>query len=120
MHGNEDEQYISDLQKVIDCPIIKAFHIRSTEDIITANKSSADYVLLDSGGGTGKTFDHSLIQDIMRPYFLAGGITSENVGTAIETHNPFAVDVSSSLETNGFKDIIKMTAFVKAVRERID
>ena len=117
LHGNESEQYIADLRKAIACPIIKAFRIESAADIINANSSSADYVLLDSGGGTGTAFDHSLIQGITRPYFLAGGLTPENVGTAVKTLHPYAVDASSSLETDGFKDKNKMTAFVKAVRK---
>ena len=117
LHGNESEQYIEDLRRVIDCPVIKAFRIESEADIVSANNSSADYVLLDSGGGTGKVFDHSLLKDIARPYFLAGGITPENVETAIKQLAPFAVDASSSLETDGFKDKIKMTAFVNAVRK---
>ena len=117
LHGNESEQYIEDLRRVIDCPVIKAFRIESEADIVSANNSSADYVLLDSGGGTGKVFDHLLLKDIARPYFLAGGLTPENVGTAKKQLAPFAVDASTSLETDGFKDKIKMTAFVKAVRK---
>lgn len=117
LHGNESEQYITDLRRVIDCAVIKAFRIESEADIASANQSSADYVLLDSGGGTGKVFDHSLLKDIARPYFLAGGLTPENVETAIKQLAPFAVDASSSLETDGFKDKIKMTAFVNAVRK---
>lgn len=117
LHGNESEQYIEDLRRVIDCPVIKAFRIESETDIVSANNSFADYVLLDSGGGTGKVFDHSLLKDIARPYFLAGGLTPENVETAIKQLAPFAVDASSSLETDGFKDKIKMTAFVNAVRK---
>ncbi|MDO5125662.1 MAG: phosphoribosylanthranilate isomerase [Ruminococcus sp.] len=117
LHGNESEQYIADLRRVIDCPVIKAFQIESEADIVSANNSSADYVLLDSGGGTGKAFDHSLLKDIARPYFLAGGLTPENVGVAIKQLVPFAVDASSSLETDGFKDKNKMTAFVNAVRK---
>ena len=117
LHGNESEQYITDLRRVIDCPVIKAFQIESKADIVSANNSSADFVLLDSGGGTGKVFDHSLLKDIARPYFLAGGLTPENVETAVKQLKSFAVDVSSSLETDGFKDKIKMTAFVNAVRK---
>ena len=117
LHGNESEQYIEDLRRVIDCPVIKAFRIESEADIVSANNSSADYVLLDSGGGTGKVFDHSLLKDIARPYFLAGGLTPENAETAVKQLKSFAVDVSSSLETDGFKDKIKMTAFVNAVRK---
>lgn len=117
LHGNESEQYIEDLRRVIDCPVIKAFRIESEADIVSANNSSADYVLLDSGGGTGKVFDHSLLKDIARPYFLAGGLTPENVETAVKQLAPFVVDASTSLETDGFKDKIKMTAFVNAVRK---
>lgn len=117
LHGNESEKYITGLRRVIDCPVIKAFRIESEADIASANQSSADYVLLDSGGGTGKVFGHSLLKDIARPYFLAGGLTPENVETAIKQLAPFAVDASSSLETDGFKDKIKMTAFVNAVRK---
>ena len=117
LHGNESEKYITGLRRVIDCPVIKAFRIESEADIVSANNSSADYVLLDSSGGTGKVFDHSLLKDIARPYFLAGGLTPENVETAIKQLAPFAVDASSSLETDGFKDKIKMTAFVNAVRK---
>ena len=117
LHSNESEQYIEDLRRVIDCPVIKAFRIESETDIVSANNSSADYVLLDSGGGTGKVFDHSLLKDIARPYFLAGGLTPENVETAVKQLKSFAVDVSSSLETDGYKDKIKMTAFVNAVRK---
>lgn len=117
LHGNESEKYITGLRRVIDCPVIKAFRIESEADIVSVNNSSADYVLLDSGGGTGKVFDHSLLKDIARPYFLAGGLTPENVETAVKQLKSFAVDVSSSLETDGFKDKIKMTAFVNAVRK---
>lgn len=117
LHGNEDEEYVNNLRKAVDCPIIKAYRIESENDIISANSSSADYILLDSGGGTGTVFDHSLIQGIARPYFLAGGLTPENVLTAMNELHPFAVDASSSLETEGFKDKNKMTAFVKAVRK---
>ncbi len=120
LHGNEDEEYINALQKRTKCTIIKAFRIENREDIIAANHSSADYVLLDSGGGSGETFDWSLLREIERPYFLAGGLTPDNVKKAITNLHPFAVDASSSLETNGFKDKEKMTAFVNAVRQRKD
>lgn len=116
LHGNESNKFINELKERTGKPVIKAFKIRSAEDVKAAEKSSADYVLLDSGTGTGKTFDHSLIGDISRPYFLAGGLTAENVVQAIETLHPYAVDASSCLETDGAKDSEKMRAFVKAVR----
>lgn len=120
LHGNENEEYISLLRKKTDCKIIKAFCIKSEDDIIAAVNSTADYVLLDSKGGSGTTFDWSLIRNIKREYFLAGGLTPDNLQAAISELDPYAVDASSSLEENGFKDKNKMTAFVNAVRLRKD
>lgn len=120
LHGNEDELYIRHLRQLTEGKIIKAFRIQSKEDILAANASTADYVLLDSGGGSGELFDHSLIRGMTRNYFLAGGLAPQNVRAAVEKFHPFAVDASSSLETNGLKDMTKMMAFVRAVRERMD
>ena len=116
LHGQEDALYIKTLRQHTKKPIIKAFKITSAEDVQMANKSTADYVLLDSGTGTGKTFDHSLIEGIDRPYFLAGGLTALNVKEAIRKLHPYAVDASSCLETDGRKDKNKMTEFVNAIR----
>lgn len=120
LHGNEDEAYIRHLRRLTTAKIIKAFCIKGKVDILAANASPADFVLLDSGGGSGELFDHTLIKGMTRPYFLAGGLTPQNVRTAVEKFHPFAVDASSSLETDGYKDKTKMTAFVRAVRERMD
>ena len=116
LHGQEDAQYIGMLRQYTDKPIIKAFKVASAEDIRMANRCVADYVLLDSGTGTGKTFDHSLIEAIERPYFLAGGLTAQNVKEAIRKLHPYAVDASSGLESDGRKDKNKMTEFVHAIR----
>lgn len=119
LHGSEDNAYIAGLRRLVgsSVEIIKAFVVKSENDVETANNSDADYVLLDSGGGSGEVFDHSLIKNIDRPYFLAGGLTPENVGGAVSKLQPYAVDASSGLETDGFKDFNKMSAFVKAVRK---
>lgn len=117
LHGNEDEEYIGDLRKLTDKPIIKAFRIETVSDIAYAEQSTADYILLDSGAGTGTVFDWNLIKDIRRPYFLAGGLGIDNVENAVKLLRPFAVDVSSGIETDGVKDKIKMVAFVAAVRK---
>ena len=76
--------------------------------------------MLDSGAGTGNTFDWDMIQSIKRPYFLAGGLSPDNVSKAIQTLNPYAVDVSSGIETDGYKDYEKAAAFVRAVRKDND
>ena len=117
LHGNEDQTYISRLRQLADAPVIKAFRIRSAGDIAAVNGCIADYVLLDSGAGTGTAFDWKLIQGIKRPYFLAGGLSAGNVGDAVKRLRPFAVDVSSGIETGGAKDQTKMAAFVAAVRK---
>lgn len=117
LHGGESEDYIKQLRALTDKPIIKAFRIDTKQDVEAANKSTADYVLLDSGqGGTGTTFDWNLLGGINRPYFLAGGLNADNVHDAIERLHPYAVDVSSGIETDGCKDIKKMEDFVYAVR----
>ncbi|MBQ7187771.1 MAG: phosphoribosylanthranilate isomerase [Ruminococcus sp.] len=117
LHGSEDESYIRDLKELAGKPVIKSFTVVSNTDIEAAEQCCADLVLLDSGKGTGRVFDHSLIKGISRPYFLAGGLNAENVGEAIASLHPFAVDASSGIETEGFKDKTKMTAFVNAVRK---
>lgn len=117
LHGKEDDGYISRLRKLTDKKIIKAIKVRTNEDIDRAVSCTADYVLLDSGAGTGKAFDWKLMRDIGRDFFLAGGLGVENVKEAISQFEPYAVDVSSGIETDGFKDIDKIRAFVKNVRE---
>ena len=117
LHGNEDEDYITHLRLLTDKPIIKAFRIETSQDVIKAEQSTADFVLLDSGAGTGMVFDWQLIQNIKRPYFLAGGLGVDNVSPAIDALHPYAVDVSSSIETDGIKDKRKMATFVANVRK---
>lgn len=120
LHGNEDEDYIKNLRSLTDKIIIKAFKIEHENDVTRAEKSSADYVMLDSGKGTGKTFSWSLIQNISRPYFLAGGLNLNNIESAIKILKPYAVDLSSGIETDGLKDKNKMSEFIKAVRKEQD
>ena len=117
LHGTEDEAYIERLRQLSGRPVIKAFRMETAEDVERAEQSPADYVLLDSGAGTGLTFDWNLIQNIRRPYFLAGGLSPENAADAVRTFHPYAVDVSSGIETDGKKSADKMAAFVAAVRK---
>ena len=116
LHGAENEEYIMKLRQQTSKPIIQAFLIQTGRDIEKAHNSSADFILLDAGKGTGSTFDWRLIKKINRPYFLAGGLDIENISDALEQLNPYAVDVSSGIETNGYKDQNKMKEFVRLVR----
>lgn len=121
LHGDEDESYLTQLQNLTDKPIIKAFRMGTANDTVsireTAEQSTADYILLDSGAGTGTVFDWKLAKEIKRPYFLAGGLDIYNAAEAVRALHPFAVDVSSGIETDGAKDKKKMAAFIAAVRK---
>ena len=118
LHGQEDESYIRELKKTVEKPVIKAFSVKTKEDIERAILSPADYILLDQGsGGTGMTFDWSLIPKIERPFFLAGGIGAENLEQAIREIRPYAVDLSSSVEPDKWKDSEKIRNVVDIVRK---
>ena len=166
LHGNEDEDYINELRRLMTIPvteencrnfchpesicqsivipnecegslqtinytdeqdktktfidkscIIKAFKIKTKEDMEKAKSSTADYILLDAGAGDGMRFNWDLLQGFDRPYFLAGGLDPENVKEAITKLHPYGVDVSSGIETDGYKDPEKMREFVHNVRD---
>ena len=117
LHGTEDEEYIRVLRTLTDKPVIKAFRIQSQMDLELAASCSADCILLDAGKGDGVTFDWELLNQFSRPYFLAGGLDAKNVCGAVARFHPYAVDVSSGIETDGLKDPEKMAAFVEAVRK---
>ena len=113
LHGNEDENYILKIKEF--GPTIKAFQIKTKEDIEEALLSKADYVLFDQGKGSGKTFDWSLIPRIERKFFLAGGITLDNIEKTKDIH-PYAIDVSSSVETERKKDEEKIKEMIQKGR----
>ena len=116
LHAAEDENYISEIKKITGKKIIKAFKIQTAADLQRAKNSRADFILLDGGAGTGETFNWQLLKNFEREYFLAGGLTVENVSAAVKMLKPFAVDVSSGIETGGLKDAAKMKKFVDIVR----
>lgn len=118
LHGSESEEYIKNLKERTDykLKIINAIEMSDELDLLEYDNSIADYLLLDSGKGSGKTFDWSLIRDDLdKEFFLAGGIDVSNVGEAIRKFNPYAIDLSSSLETDGFKDESKIREIMEVV-----
>ena len=118
LHGHEGNEEIRYLRSRTDKTVIKAFRIDTAEDIRRAEDSEADLVLLDHGaGGTGQAWDWSLLTGMKRPFILAGGLDSENVQEAVRKTQPFGVDVSSGVETDGCKDREKILRFVRAVRQ---
>ena len=117
LHGSEDGAYIAKLRQLTGKGLIKAFRVKGREEILSAEQSRAEQILLDSGAGSGERFDWSVVKDVKRPYFLAGGLKPENAKAAVESLHPYALDVSSGIETEGVKDPEKMKAFMKAVRD---
>ena len=120
LHGHEDAEYIAELRKQIPdgMPVWKAYKIRSEGDIRSAMASKADLILLDNGYGTGECFDHSLIQDMGRPYVLAGGLTPENICEIKEKYHPYMLDISSGVETDKVKDKDKINRAVMNARRK--
>lgn len=120
LHGSESEEYIIWLKERTGKPVVKVTIVSDTTDFKKVFSTNADMVLLDSGAGDGKVFDWQRIRDLSKqydkPFFLAGGLDSSNVQNAIETTHPYAVDVSSGVETDDLKDFEKMKCFVSAVR----
>jgi len=133
LHGDEDAAYIAALRKLTKAKIIKAIRLQGTEADNTLMKEAqqTDFYLFDTFvantyGGTGKTFSLSLLKGVRieKPFFLAGGLDTDNVAGIIgqvqkdTTLRPYfyGVDVSGGIETDGYKDAVKMEAFMKAIR----
>ena len=126
LHGEEDVAYVKDLKKAVDVLIIKAISMTKPDARQQINMweiSDVDYLLLDSGnGGTGEQFSYKLLQEIgnlKKPYFLAGGLNPENLENAVQqqqNNQPYALDLSSGIETNGIKDLDKIKKAVEAAR----
>ena len=114
LHGNEDNDYIDRLKERINIPIWKAFKVKTEAALTEALQSAADEIILDNGYGTGESFDWSMVKSFNRPFILAGGLTSENIPEAIRTLKPFALDISSGVETQKVKDPGKISAAVKS------
>ena len=118
LHGIEDEDYIETLKELTDnkLKIIKSIEMSDDVDLLRYDKLQVDYLLLDSGKGSGKTFDWDLIRkDLTKKFFLAGGLNSTNVMQAIDEFNPYAIDLSSSLETDGYKDENKIKEIMEVI-----
>ena len=112
IHGTFDEA----LMPMISVPVIRAIQLSDQEAQVT---SQADYLLFDAPvAGSGQTFDWDLLKDqkIRQDFFIAGGLTVDNVRQARETFQPYALDVSSGVETDGHKDIEKIKAFIEGAK----
>ncbi len=120
-HGDEDNEFIENLrEKIPNIEIWKAFRINAASDADEARNSLGDMVLLDNGYGTGESFDWEIIEDFDKKFILAGGISAENIQAAIKKFNPYAVDLSSSVETEKIKDLSKIKEVIDIVRRSDD
>lgn len=105
LHGNESDEYIKELREAVSIPIINVYR----------NSKYADYVLYDGKNpGSGEAFDYKDI-DKSKPFFIAGGINNSNV-LKIKELEPYCIDTSSGVETNGVKDFLKMKEFIMKVK----
>ncbi|MFT4144248.1 MAG: phosphoribosylanthranilate isomerase [Mobilitalea sp.] len=121
LHGDEDAEYIKHLASCTTAQIIKAIRVKDQESLNNIKQIPVDYLLFDTYrndhyGGSGERFDWSLISYSERRYFLAGGINIENAEMAIRLTKPYGIDISSGVETDGYKDREKIINFVKKVR----
>ena len=120
LHGSESEDYIEKLKKKSNnqLKIINAIEMDDEKDLLEYDNSIADYLLLDSGKGSGKTFDWRLIRkDLKKEFFLAGGLNYQNISRVINEFDPYAIDLSSSVETNGYKDELKIKKVMEAMND---
>ena len=111
LHGNESVDYV----KSINAPVIKALkpeQFRMTEEYA----KHTDFLLFDSGTGSGKAFDWSKIPKTNAKFFLAGGLDAGNLSRAIKTVNPYGVDLSSAVEIDGIKDFEKIKEVIEIAR----
>ncbi|MDR1771414.1 MAG: phosphoribosylanthranilate isomerase [Hungatella sp.] len=122
LHGDEDRDYMIELKSCLapGLPVIKAIRVRQAEDMKEAEDLPADFLLFDTYtkglyGGSGNTFNWSMIPDIKKPWFLAGGIDASNIKQAMKT-KAFCLDLSSSVETEGKKDPKKIKEIIQIVR----
>ena len=131
LHGSETPERVAEVRARYRLPVIKAIGIASAEDAkqIDVYGQVADQILVDAKapkdavlpGGNGLAFDWQLINRKFwpKPWMLAGGLTPENVGLAVQMTGARQVDTASGVETApGVKDAAMMEAFVKAAREK--
>jgi phosphoribosylanthranilate isomerase len=119
-HGNESPEFCEQFEM----PYIKVLRMRENVNVVAFAQeyTGASGILLDTyskeGGGSGQTFDWNLIpNDVPLPLILAGGLNPENVALAVETVKPYAVDVSSGVESEpAIKDHVKIEQFIKEVQ----
>lgn len=134
LHGEESEEYIRNLKKITDIPVIKATKVQNASQVAERMSEEADYMLFDTYkkgelGGTGERFELSILEECLenlasqgrkiKPYFLAGGLDETNVSEVLGRIGCYCVDVSTGVETDGVKDEVKIKSFIENVRKAV-
>lgn len=134
LHGEESEEYIRNLKKITDIPVIKATKVQNASQVAERMSEEADYMLFDTYkkgelGGTGERFELSILEECLenlasqgrkiKPYFLAGGLDKTNVSEVLGRIGCYCVDVSTGVETDGVKDEAKIKSFIENVRKAV-
>ena len=125
LHGDEDDEYIREVRHKTGKEIWKAVRVRTAKDIQAAQELPTDKLLLDSFseesyGGTGKVMDFAVLDqaEIRKPYFIAGGLTVDNLPVILRNTEPYGIDISSVIETGGVKDREKMRKVIQLCKRR--
>lgn len=127
LHGNEDNDFLDNLKTKTNAKIIKFIPVENADSILNSLNIFSDFILLDNlKGGVGKTFNWNYLKEAFesnkkfievfnKKYFLAGGLNKENINEALK-FNPYCVDLSGGLETNGIKDFEKMKYIINITK----
>lgn len=127
LHGNEDNNFLDNLKTKTNAKIIKFIPVENADSILNSLNIFSDFILLDNlKGGVGKTFNWNYLKEAFesnkkfievfnKKYFLAGGLNKENINEALK-FNPYCVDLSGGLETNGIKDFEKMKYIINITK----
>ena len=127
LHGDETSEYIIELKQKISNPIIKAVRVQNAEQVKSELEQEADFMLFDTYrkgvyGGSGERFSLSILEESLKneenakPFFLAGGLTPENIKEVLGDIDCYCVDVSTGVETDGSKNEEKVREFIERVR----
>ena len=134
LHGDETPEYVTELKNKTDTPVIRAVRVQSSEQVSSMVTPLAEYMLFDTYkkdayGGSGERFPLSILQEslrtlegqgrVMQPFFLAGGLTPENIEEILGTQDCYCVDVSTGVETDGHKDETKVRELIEKVRSEV-
>lgn len=127
LHGNEDNDFLDNLKTKTNAKIIKFIPVENADSILNSLNIFSDFILLDNfKGGVGKTFNWNYLKETFelnkkfievfnKKYFLAGGLNKENINEALK-FNPYCVDLSGGLETDGIKDFEKMKYIINITK----